>query len=34
MNKLPEEKELVQHRFCKFVAAGLRGCVGRSDEGA
>jgi heme/copper-type cytochrome/quinol oxidase subunit 1 len=25
---------LVQHRFCKFVAAGLRGCVGRSDEGA
>jgi hypothetical protein len=25
---------LVQHRFCKFVAAGLRGCVGRNDEGA
>jgi hypothetical protein len=28
------EPTLVQHRFCKFVAAGLRGCVGRSDEGA
>jgi hypothetical protein len=28
------EDGLVQHRFCKFVAAGLRGCVGRSDEGA
>ncbi|MBR8043486.1 hypothetical protein KDW40_25445 [Burkholderia cenocepacia] len=25
---------LVQHRFCKFVAAGLRGYAGRSDEGA
>jgi ribosomal protein S18 acetylase RimI-like enzyme len=25
---------LVQHRFCKFVAAGLRGCVGRSARRA
>jgi hypothetical protein len=34
LKKLASRERLVQHRFCKFVAAGLRGYAGRSDEGA